>query len=103
MALSVYLGQTAVGVLVFFGFGLGLLGRFGNSVTIPTGLAVFVVQAWAARAWLRRFRFGPVEWAWRSLTWLRREPLRLERTGQVRRRAVPGEDRVGAAPDERAD
>jgi uncharacterized protein len=76
MALSAYLGQTAIGVLVFFGFGLGLLGRFGNTVTIPLGLAVFAAQAWACRAWLRHFRFGPVEWAWRSLTWLRREPLR---------------------------
>ena len=38
MALSVYVGQTVIGVLVFFGFGLGLLGRFGNSVTIPMGL-----------------------------------------------------------------
>ncbi|HSD27511.1 MAG TPA: DUF418 domain-containing protein, partial [Vicinamibacteria bacterium] len=76
MALSVYLGQTLVGVLVFFGFGLGLLGRFGNSVTITIGLAVFVVEAWASRAWLRHFRFGPLEWAWRSLTWLRWEPLR---------------------------
>jgi uncharacterized protein len=75
-ALSVYLGQTAIGVLVFFGFGLGLLGRFGNSVTFPLGLAVFALQAWASALWLRRFRFGPVEWAWRSLTWLRWEPLR---------------------------
>jgi uncharacterized protein len=77
MALSVYVGQTVVGVLVFFGFGLGLLGRFGNSVTLPMGLALFVVQVYAARAWLRRFRFGPLEWAWRSLTWLRREPFRV--------------------------
>ncbi|HSD26096.1 MAG TPA: DUF418 domain-containing protein [Vicinamibacteria bacterium] len=76
MALSVYVGQTVVGVLVFFGFGFGLLGRFGNSVTIPIGLAVFVVEAWASGAWLRHFRFGPLEWAWRSLTWLRREPFR---------------------------
>jgi uncharacterized protein len=76
MALSVYVGQALVGVLVFFGFGLGLLGRFGNSVTIPIGLAVFAVQAWASGAWLRRFRFGPLEWAWRSLTWLRWEPMR---------------------------
>jgi uncharacterized protein len=75
MALSTYLSQTAIGVLVFFGFGLGLLGRFGNSVTIPMGLAVFAVQVWASRAWLNRFRFGPVEWVWRSLTWFRLEPL----------------------------
>jgi uncharacterized protein len=76
MALSVYVGQTVIGVLVFFGFGLGLLGRFGNSVTIPVGLVVFALQAWACRAWLGRFRFGPLEWAWRSLTWLRVEPFR---------------------------
>jgi uncharacterized protein len=76
-ALSVYLTQTAIGTLVFFGFGLGLLGRFGNSLTIPLGLAVFAVQMWAARAWLERFRFGPVEWAWRSLTWFRLAPFRV--------------------------
>jgi uncharacterized protein len=76
MALSVYVGQTVLGVLVFFGFGLGLLGRFGNSVTMPIGLAVFVLEAWACRAWLRRLRFGPLEWAWRSLTWLRWQPFR---------------------------
>jgi len=77
MALSAYLSQTAIGVLVFFGFGLGLLGHFGNRVTIPIGLAVFVLQVWATRAWLVRFRFGPIEWVWRSLTWFRLEPFRV--------------------------
>jgi uncharacterized protein len=76
MALSVYVGQTAIGVLVFFGFGLGLLGDFGNSVTIPLGLAVFAVQVWVSRLWLDHFRFGPLEWVWRSLTWFRLEPFR---------------------------
>jgi uncharacterized protein len=76
MALSAYLAQTVIGVLVFFGVGLGLLGRFGNSVTMPLGLAVFALQVWACRAWLAHFRFGPLEWAWRSLTWLRLEPFR---------------------------
>jgi uncharacterized protein len=76
MALSVYIGQTAIGTLVFFGFGLGLLGHFGNTVNFPLGLAVFVVQVWTSRAWLDHFRFGPIEWAWRSLTWFRLEPFR---------------------------
>jgi uncharacterized protein len=79
MALSVYVSQTVVGVLLFFGFGLDLLGRFGNGVTVPIGLLVFAAQAWACRVWLRRFRYGPLEWAWRCLTWLRREPLMLSR------------------------
>ncbi len=81
MALSSYVGQTLIGVLLFFGFGLGLLGRFGNSVTIPVGLAVFTLQVWACRSWLERFRFGPLEWAWRSLTWLRVEPFRARSAG----------------------
>ena len=76
MALSAYVAQTAIGVLIFFGVGFGLLGRFGNSVTMPLGVAVFALQVWACRAWLARFRFGPLEWAWRSLTWLRIEPFR---------------------------
>jgi uncharacterized protein len=76
MALSVYVSQTVIGVLIFFGFGLGLLGRFGNSVNIPLGLAVFAMQVWASGLWLARFRFGPLEWVWRSLTWFRLEPLR---------------------------
>ena len=80
MALSAYLAQTAIGVLIFFGVGLGLLGRFGNSVTMPLGIAVFALQVWACRAWLARFRFGPLEWAWRSLTWLRLEPFRSPRS-----------------------
>jgi uncharacterized protein len=92
MALSVYVGQTLIGVLVFFGFGLGLLGRFGNSVTIPMGLALFVAQVWATRAWLRRFRFGPLEWAWRSLTWLRLEPFRASAS------AHPSSSAGGGAP-----
>jgi uncharacterized protein len=83
MALSAYVGQTVIGVVVFFGFGLGLLGRFGNSLTIPTGLAVFALQAWACRTWLERFRFGPLEWAWRSLTWLRVEPFRSRLAGRA--------------------
>jgi uncharacterized protein len=77
MALSAYVSQTAIGVLVFFGFGLGLLGHFGNSVTIPMGLALFALEVWACQAWLARFRFGPIEWVWRSLTWFRLEPLRV--------------------------
>jgi uncharacterized protein len=77
MALSSYVSQTILGSIVFFGFGLGLLGRFGDSVTLPIGAAVFAVQVLACSWWLSRFRFGPIEWLWRSLTWLRVEPFRL--------------------------
>ncbi len=77
LALTSYLLQTVVGAFLFFGFGLGLLGRYGNAVTVPIGVAVVAVQTWLCPLWLSRFRYGPVEWAWRSLTWLRRQPFRL--------------------------
>ena len=83
MALSVYVSQTVVGALIFFGCGLGLLGRVGNTVTMAMGLAVFALQVWASRAWLTRFRFGPLEWVWRSLTWFRVDPFRA-RDGRLR-------------------
>ena len=63
MALSSYLMQTLVGSFVFFGFGLGLLGRYGNSVTLPIGIAVVAAPGLALPLWLEHFRFGPVEWA----------------------------------------
>ena len=40
------------------------------------GIIIFVLQVIASRAWLTRFRFGPLEWLWRSLTYGKRQPLR---------------------------
>jgi uncharacterized protein len=80
MALTAYLTQTAAGSLIFFGLGLGLLGKVGHSVTIPLALALFVMEIAASRWWLQRFRFGPIEWVWRSLTQLRVEPMAPEST-----------------------
>jgi uncharacterized protein len=78
MALTSYVTQTLIGAFVFFGVGLGLLGKVGNTVTLPAGAALFALQMWACAWWLERFRFGPLEWLWRSLTWLRVEPLRVK-------------------------
>jgi uncharacterized protein len=78
MALTSYLLQTVAGSFVFFGFGLGLLGRYGNSVAVPIGIVVVAALSWLSALWLQHFRYGPVEWAWRSLTWFRRQPFRIE-------------------------
>jgi len=69
MALTNYVLQTLIGTTIFFSFGLGLIGDFGNSVTLPLGLAVCVVQIWWSARWLQHFQYGPLEWLWRSLTW----------------------------------
>ena len=73
-----YPAEPGDGAYFFFGFGFGLLGKVGNSVTLLAGAALFALQMWACARWLERFRFGPVEWLWRSLTWLRVEPLRAK-------------------------
>jgi uncharacterized protein len=75
-ALTVYLSQTIICIALFYGVGLGLGGRVGPTLFLPIALAIFAVQVALSLLWLRYFRFGPVEWVWRSLTYGRREPLR---------------------------
>lgn len=77
MALTSYVLQSIIGGLVFFGYGLGLLGKVGNTVSLSIALVVFGSQIWFCQWWLRHFRFGPLEWLWRSLTYLRRQPFRI--------------------------
>lgn len=76
MAFTNYLAQSVVFGFVFFGYGLGLMNRVGSAATLAFGLACFALQAVASAWWLARFRFGPMEWAWRSLTYGRAQPMR---------------------------
>ncbi|HZE88643.1 MAG TPA: DUF418 domain-containing protein, partial [Verrucomicrobiae bacterium] len=78
MALTCYLCQTLFGLWLFYGFmpGPGWMGRVGPVWLPPIWLAEYVVQMWIASAWLRRFRFGPAEWLWRSLTYGKIQPWR---------------------------
>ncbi len=82
MALTHYLGQSLLGVSLFYGAGAGLGPRYGLVGTVAAAVALFALQTWLSRWWLRRFRFGPAEWAWRSLTYGRRQPLR-RRSGAI--------------------
>jgi uncharacterized protein len=76
MALTNYLSQSLICTFLFYGWGLGLMDRVGTALTIPLTLAIFLVQIVWSHAWLRRFRFGPAEWAWRSLAYGERQPMR---------------------------
>lgn len=80
MALTNYLGQSVACILIFYGVGLGLYGRVGPTAVLGISVAVFATQAAASAWWLRRFQFGPAEWAWRSLTYGERQPFRLHST-----------------------
>jgi uncharacterized protein len=61
---------------VFYGYGLGLYGTVPRFWQMAFVAAVIGLQLWLSPIWLRNFRFGPVEWLWRSLTYWRWQPLR---------------------------
>lgn len=79
MALTNYLTQSVVCTLIFNAYGLGYFGDLGLSLTLPLVLVVYTLQLLFSRFWLARFRIGPAEWLWRSLTYGAWQPLRLER------------------------
>ena len=75
-ALSNYLLQTVICTTIFYGHGLGWFGSVDRAGQAGVVAAVWVVQLLSSSLWLRRFRFGPAEWVWRSLTYRARPPLR---------------------------
>lgn len=83
MALTNYLGQSVICVFLFYGWGLGWYGQVGPTTSVGLTTVVFLAQAGFSWWWLRRFRFGPAEWVWRSLTYGRLQPFRVPSTGAV--------------------
>ncbi len=65
MALTLYLGQSLLAAIVFFGFGLGLWNQLSWPQLWLVALAMLAIEAGFAWAWFTRFRYGPVEWLWR--------------------------------------
>ncbi|MEL6859625.1 MAG: DUF418 domain-containing protein [Pseudomonadota bacterium] len=69
MALTNYLGQTAIGLIVFLGIGFDQAGQWSiQSLYLLVG-AVYVGQIVFSHLWLSRFQYGPLEWIWRVLTY----------------------------------
>ncbi|VAV94148.1 hypothetical protein MNBD_ALPHA04-1548, partial [hydrothermal vent metagenome] len=76
-AFSNYLGTTIVMTFIFYGWGLGYYGQIDRAE-----LYLFVVGAWAlmllwSKPWLMRFKYGPLEWLWRSLARGEIQPMRI--------------------------
>ena len=75
-AFTNYLLQTVVATTVFYGHGLGLFGTVSRVEALGFVVAVWIGQVVCSVLWLRAFRFGPVEWLWRTLTYGERQPIR---------------------------
>lgn len=77
-ALTNYIGQSILATTIFYGFGLGLYGTVDRITQLVVVLAIWLLQLWLAPWWLARFRYGPLEWLWRWLTYFR-WPMHLTR------------------------
>jgi uncharacterized protein len=76
LALSNYLLQTIICTTIFYGHGLGLYGKVERIGQIAIVIGVWILQLVISPIWLRKFRFGPAEWLWRSLTYWKIQPMR---------------------------
>lgn len=75
MAFTNYICHSLLFGWLFYGYGLGWFGRVGAARAFLLGVAVYLTQIVASAWWLRRYRFGPIEWLWRTLMYGVRQPF----------------------------
>lgn len=76
MALTNYVLQSLIGTAMLYGWGLGLIGELRHLYTFALAFILIAFQVWYSKLWLRHFAYGPLEWAWRSLTFFKIYPMR---------------------------
>jgi uncharacterized protein len=75
MAFTCYIAETLVGTTLFYGHGLGLFGTLDRPRQMIVVLAIWIALLVFAPLWLARYRDGPLEWLWRTLTYGRPQPM----------------------------
>ncbi|UCE94713.1 MAG: DUF418 domain-containing protein [Flavobacteriaceae bacterium] len=75
MALTNYFFQSVIGTFILFGWGMGMLGQFRNLYMFLIAIAVIILQTAFSKYWLKKFRYGPIEWLWRCGTHLKWQPF----------------------------
>jgi len=83
MAFTNYLMQSLLVGLFFYGIGFGMFGKLQRYEIYYVVGATWVLQIIWSHIWLRYFRFGPLEWAWRSLTYWKKQPMKKSNTKEV--------------------
>ena len=77
-AFSNYLLQTMIATSLFYGHGLGLFGQLNRVELLGVVVLIWAIQIPLSIWWLKRYQFGPVEWVWRTLTYRKRQPMRIK-------------------------
>ena len=83
MALTNYLLTSILMTLFFNGYGLGYFAKLERHELYGVVLGMWAVNLVLSPIWLRHFRFGPAEWAWRSLTYWKKQPMRLAESAEM--------------------
>lgn len=80
MGLTNYVAQSIVGGIMFSMWGFGaIFGSWGTTEVFVLGLIVYVIQAICSKYWLNNYLYGPLEWFWRSATYLKVQPFRKKK------------------------
>ena len=76
MALTNYVMHSVFAMFIFTGAGFGLFGRLQRHELLYIVFSIWIVQLILSPIWLRYFQFGPIEWIWRNLSYLKKHPFR---------------------------
>ena len=87
-ALTNYLMQAVIGIVIFYGIGFGLVGQVEPLTLSLIAVAVFLAQVAVSHLWLIYFKFGPLEWLWRCATYLKYMPISKRSYSEARRKNV---------------
>ena len=77
MALTNYIMHSVILTTLFYGYAAGLYGQISRAPQMLIVVAIVLFQVAFSSWWLGRYRFGPLEWLWRSLTYKEMQPMRI--------------------------
>jgi uncharacterized protein len=83
MALTNYVFQSLIGTFLFFNWGLGYMGQLRNIELLLIAFLIIGAQMIISFYWMRKFKYGPIEWLWRSLTFLKLQPFIMSNSHPV--------------------
>jgi uncharacterized protein len=75
MALTNYVLQSIIGTFLFFGWGLGWIGQLRSAYLVLIAIVLIALQVHFSKYWLKHYKYGPLEWLWRSATYWKWQPF----------------------------
>jgi uncharacterized protein len=77
MGLTNYVLQSVIGAMIFAPWALGaIFGDWSLTEIFLLGLIIYAVQIAVSALWLKYFKYGPLEWLWRTATYMQMQPFK---------------------------